>query len=273
MARGVSVGAFAPGGNLWHNTHSRGTSAQPIRSRGAAGAQVPYKHKVGGSNPSATTRSIRRSSLGFTGGGLFGFQGSLLVNVPIVCQRRKNRGLGALRHRNNLRLLRLPLGQFADDLRGLLVVLRHRMGVEVHGDGCLRVSQFWKGGGARQPGGLSRVGRLWREAPRLRRRRKASQTPPRSSESSRAPTEGLFSCPGPSRGFEPREGAPAQLGHHTGHGVPVSAGWWGGLDRGIGTSGRRGDGSGTVLRRWRDGRGAVLRRRRDGSKGDNAAPI
>lgn len=30
-------------------------------SRGAAGAQVPYKHKVGGSNPSATTRGIRRA--------------------------------------------------------------------------------------------------------------------------------------------------------------------------------------------------------------------
>lgn len=33
-----------------------------FRSAGAAGAQVPYKHKVGGSNPSPTTMALEGSS-------------------------------------------------------------------------------------------------------------------------------------------------------------------------------------------------------------------
>ena len=43
-------------------------------SSGAAGAQVPYKHKVGGSNPSATTIEKRESPIS---NGVFLFYGSL----------------------------------------------------------------------------------------------------------------------------------------------------------------------------------------------------
>lgn len=38
----------------------RNVSRETFWSIGAAGAQVPYKHKVGGSNPSSTTMILRR---------------------------------------------------------------------------------------------------------------------------------------------------------------------------------------------------------------------
>lgn len=64
-------------------------------SRGAAGAQVPYKHKVGGSNPSATTRSIRRSSPIFEAVACFRFQGSSAPNLQINREWRKVHAVGS----------------------------------------------------------------------------------------------------------------------------------------------------------------------------------
>lgn len=55
-------------------------------SSGAAGAQVPYKHKVGGSNPSSTTMNFRRPPLVFSGG-LFVFS---LFGAPRVCESSAN---------------------------------------------------------------------------------------------------------------------------------------------------------------------------------------
>ena len=64
-------------------------------SRGAAGAQVPYKHKVGGSNPSATTRSIRRSSLILEAVTCFRFQGSSAPNLQINREWRRVHAVGS----------------------------------------------------------------------------------------------------------------------------------------------------------------------------------
>ena len=38
--------------------------ANALWSSGAAGAQVPYKHKVGGSNPSSTTMKTKAPAMG-----------------------------------------------------------------------------------------------------------------------------------------------------------------------------------------------------------------
>lgn len=64
-------------------------------SRGAAGAQVPYKHKVGGSNPSATTMIIRRSSPIFEAVACFRLQGSSAPNLQINCEWRKVHAVGS----------------------------------------------------------------------------------------------------------------------------------------------------------------------------------
>ena len=47
--------SICPSGELVAQYGLTRLGAYYARSRGAAGAQVPYKHTVGGSNPSATT--------------------------------------------------------------------------------------------------------------------------------------------------------------------------------------------------------------------------
>ena len=47
--------SLARGGEMWHNNELE-RAKRSFWAIGAAGAQVPYKHKVGGSNPSSTTR-------------------------------------------------------------------------------------------------------------------------------------------------------------------------------------------------------------------------
>ena len=57
---------------MWHNDELE-RAKRLFRAIGAAGAQVPYKHKAGGSNPSSPTTNSETSS----NGGLFRFRGSL----------------------------------------------------------------------------------------------------------------------------------------------------------------------------------------------------
>ncbi len=56
---------------------------------------LPYKHKVGGSNPSATTRSIRRSSLILEAVACFRFQGSSAPNLRINREWRRIQAVGS----------------------------------------------------------------------------------------------------------------------------------------------------------------------------------
>ena len=56
---------------MWHNNELE-RAKRSFRAIGAAGAQVPYKHKAGGSNPSSPTINSKTSS----DGGLFRFQGA-----------------------------------------------------------------------------------------------------------------------------------------------------------------------------------------------------
>ena len=51
---------------MWHNNELE-RAKRSFRAIGAAGAQVPYKHKAGGSNPSSPTINSKTSS----DGGLF----------------------------------------------------------------------------------------------------------------------------------------------------------------------------------------------------------
>lgn len=51
---------------MWHNDELE-RAKRSFRAIGAAGAQVPYKHKAGGSNPSSPTTNSKASS----DGGLF----------------------------------------------------------------------------------------------------------------------------------------------------------------------------------------------------------
>ena len=51
---------------MWHNKKLE-RAKRSFRAIGAAGAQVPYKHKAGGSNPSSPTTNSETSS----NGGLF----------------------------------------------------------------------------------------------------------------------------------------------------------------------------------------------------------
>ena len=55
---------------MWHNNVLE-RAKRSFRAIGAAGAQVPYKHKAGGSNPSSPTTNSKTSS----DGGLFRFRG------------------------------------------------------------------------------------------------------------------------------------------------------------------------------------------------------
>ncbi len=62
---------------MWHNNELE-RAKRSFRAIGAAGAQVPYKHKAGGSNPSSPTTNSETSS----NGGLFYFQGAVRVFEP-----------------------------------------------------------------------------------------------------------------------------------------------------------------------------------------------
>ena len=62
---------------MWHNNELE-RAKRSFRAIGAAGAQVPYKHKAGGSNPSSPTINFKTSS----DGGLFRFQGRSLGFEP-----------------------------------------------------------------------------------------------------------------------------------------------------------------------------------------------
>ena len=53
----VALLSICSGGELVAQYGLAHLGAYYVRARGAAGAQVPYKHKVGGANPSATTMS------------------------------------------------------------------------------------------------------------------------------------------------------------------------------------------------------------------------
>ncbi len=57
---------------MWHNNELE-RAKRSFRAIGAAGAQVPYKHKAGGSNPSSPTTNSKTSS----NGGLFHFRGAV----------------------------------------------------------------------------------------------------------------------------------------------------------------------------------------------------
>lgn len=56
---------------------------------------MPYKHKVGGSNPSATTMIIRRSSPIFEAVACFRLQGSSAPNLQINREWRKVHAVGS----------------------------------------------------------------------------------------------------------------------------------------------------------------------------------
>ena len=62
---------------MWHN-YKLERAKRSFRAIGAAGAQVPYKHKAGGSNPSSPTINSKTSS----DGGLFRFQGRFFGFEP-----------------------------------------------------------------------------------------------------------------------------------------------------------------------------------------------